>query len=78
MLTKPFSAIVLFKGTTLPASVDGGVKRSKTEYIAQEIETGNPAALGLYEKVNGKYVQTTDTTVESGKTYYQRVSHIDD
>lgn len=76
-LTKPYSAIILFK-TEVPASVDGDVKRSKTEYIAQTTVTGNPAAQGLYEKVGNKYVQTTDTTADPDKTYYKRVSHIDD
>ena len=79
-LTKPFSAIVLFKGTTLPTSVDGGVKRSKTEYVAVTPEEGdNPAQEGWYVRnASGKYVQTTDTTVTAGVTYYKRVSHIDD
>ena len=78
-LTMPYSAIVLFKGSTLPTSVDGDVKRSKTEYIAVTPEQGdNPAQAGWYVKVGNKYVQTTDTTVQSGTTYYRRVSHIDD
>ena len=79
-LTKPFSAIVLFKGTTLPTSVDGGVKRSKTEYVAVTPEEGdNPSQKGWYVRnASGKYVQTTDTTVTAGTTYYERVSHIDD
>ena len=78
-LTMPYSAIILFKGSTLPTSVDGDVKRSKTEYIAVTPEAGdNPAQAGWYEKVGNKYVQTTDTTVSEGKTYYRRVSHISD
>ena len=79
-LTVPYSAIILFKGTTLPTSVDGGVKRSKTEYVAVTPEDGdNPAALGWYVKnAANKYVPTTDTSVVSGTTYYERVSHIDD
>ena len=78
-LTMPYSAIILFKGSTLPTSVDGDVKRSKTEYIAVTPGVGdNPAQAGWYEKVGNKYVQTTDTEVASGKTYYRRVSHIGD
>lgn len=78
-LTMPYSAIILFKGSALPTSVDGDVKRSKTEYIAVAPSVGdNPAQAGWYEKVGNKYVQTTDTEVASGKTYYRRVSHISD
>lgn len=79
-LTMPYSAIILFKGSTLPTSVDGDVKRSKTEYIAVTPEEGdNPAQAGWYVKnAANKYVPTTDTTVVSGTTYYRRVSHIDD
>ena len=78
-LTMPYSAIILFKGSTLPTSVDGDVKRSKTEYIAVTPDNDdNPAQAGWFEKVGNKYVQTTDTTVASGKTYYRRVSHIGD
>ena len=79
-LVKPYSAIILFKGTTLPTSVDGDVKRSKTEYIAVTPEEGdNPKTNGWYVKnAANKYVPTTDTTVQVGTTYYKRVSHIDD
>lgn len=75
-LTKPFSAIVLFKNEA-PTSVDGDVKYSKTTYVETTVaEGGNPKALGLYElnKETGKHVKTTDTEVASGKTYYARVS----
>ena len=75
-LVKPYSAIILFK-TEVPASVDGDVKRSKTQYNEVEDPTGNPAAQGWYElnETTGKYFKTTDTTVSSGKTYYVRVSY---
>lgn len=78
-LTTPFSAIVLFK-TAIPTSVDGDVKRSKTEYVeVTPGENDNPAQKGWYVRnASGKYVKTTDTTVTSGETYYQRISHIDD
>lgn len=33
---------------------------------------GNPKSIGLYEYTNGQYKLTTDTTVVSGKTYYER------
>lgn len=75
-LTKPFSAIVLFKNE-VPTSVDGDIKSSKTTYVETTVvEGGNPKELGLYElnETTNKYVKTTDTTVSSGKTYYARVS----
>jgi hypothetical protein len=34
--------------------------------------TENPSELGWYEKVNDEYFVTTDTTVDSDKTYYER------
>lgn len=34
--------------------------------------TGNPSEHGYYEKVGDSYVLTTDTTVQSGKTYYTK------
>ena len=75
-LTMPYSAIILFK-TAVPTSVDGDVKRSKTQYNEVEDPTGNPAAQGWYElnETTGKYFKTTDTTVGESKTYYVRVSY---
>ena len=76
-LTTPYSAIVLFKGSTLPTSVDGDVKYSKTTYTAVTPEDGdNPKQKGWYERGdNGKYFPTTDTTVTVGTTYYERAYH---
>jgi len=75
-LVKPYSAIILFK-TDVPVSVDGDVKRSKTHYDEVENPTGNPAVQGWYELngTTGKYFKTTDTTVDSDKTYFVRVSY---
>jgi len=36
----------------------------------------DPAAEGLYELVNGKYVLTTDTSIEVGKTYYEKTTDV--
>ena len=36
--------------------------------------TGNPSTSGYYELVDGEYVPSEDTTVESGKTYYTKVT----
>lgn len=33
---------------------------------------GNPKSIGLYEYTNGQYQLTTNTSVVSGKTYYER------
>ena len=43
---------------------------TETTYTAVENPTGNPAGQGWYELVNGEYVLTEDTTVDSEKTYY--------
>ena len=72
-LTVPYSAIILTDGQRQGTSVDGGVTGSKTTYTAATLENGdNPAALGLYELVNNKYVKTTDTSPVQDKTYYVR------
>lgn len=39
-------------------------------YAAVESPSGNPKTLGYFEKVNGAYVATEDTTVGENKTYY--------
>ena len=73
-LVVPYSAIVLFDGST-PTSVDGGVQSSKTTYtVVTPGENDNPKTLGYYVLVNSKYVLTTDTTPQSGTTYYIRTS----
>jgi hypothetical protein len=75
-LVKPYSAIVLF-ASELPTSVDGGVIVSKTTYTqVTPAGTENPKALGWYEydATTGKYVKTTDTTVDQNATYYTRKS----
>lgn len=36
--------------------------------------TENPSEEGWYELVSGEYTLTTDTKVDSGKTYYERVT----
>ena len=43
---------------------------TETTYTAVENPTGNPAEQGWYELVEGEYVLTEDTTVDSEKTYY--------
>ena len=41
-------------------------------YTAVTNPTGNPSEQGWYEKSGDTYVLTTDTTVQSGKTYYTK------
>lgn len=43
-------------------------------YTAVSSPGGNPKKKGWYEKVNSKYVLTSDKTAQDGKTYYQAVS----
>ena len=54
------------------------VELSAEDYLYTEVDKGelesnaNPSALCYYEKVNGEYVQTTDTAVSESKAYYVR------
>ena len=43
------------------------------EYLYKPVQQpyGSPVSHGWYELVNGQYTLTEDTTVQSGKTYYQ-------
>ena len=43
------------------------------EYLYRQVAdpTGNPASKGWYELSNGHYTLTEDTTVQSGKAYYE-------
>lgn len=42
-------------------------------YAAVTPQAGdNPSTEGWYELVNGKYVESTDTEVDAGKTYYEK------
>ena len=41
-------------------------------YTAVTNPTGNPSTNGYYELVEDEYVLSTDTTVDSGKTYYTK------
>jgi len=50
------------------------VKGSGGGYTAVATPTGNPSTNSYYEKVNGHYVASTDTTVDSTKTYYTKNS----
>ena len=45
-----------------------------TDVYTSVTATGNPRAAGLYERVNNKYEPTLDTSVVSGKVYYQRTN----
>ena len=41
-------------------------------YEAVSSPSGNPSTKGYYEKVGNSYVASTDTTVDSSKTYYTK------
>ena len=53
-----------------PEAVAKAVYKTKN-YVAVESPTGNPKTKGYFELVDGWYVQTKDTTVTEGKTYYE-------
>lgn len=40
--------------------------------VVTPVGTENPAQEGWYEKSGSTYFKTTDTTIQSGKTYYQK------
>ena len=48
------------------------ILKVNTYYNAVSNPTGNPNSKGYYEKNGDVYTRTTDTTVVSGKTYYER------
>lgn len=68
MLRKPFSAMVLMVST----QSKGGPHYDETEPVGSE----NPKALGWYEKEGAIYRRSTDTAVDSHKTYYVRSTTI--
>lgn len=43
-------------------------------YVEVDNPTGDPAEKEYYELINGKYVLTSDTTVDPSKTYYEKVA----
>lgn len=46
-------------------------------YIAISNPSGNPSENGWYELVNNVYTLSTDTSVQSGKTYYRQIENIE-
>lgn len=62
-------------GEGVMALIEKALYGSDGVYEAIENPTGNPKTSGMYEHVkNGGYVASTDTTVDSDKTYYNQVS----
>lgn len=48
------------------------VGKASATYTAVTNPSGNPSTKGYYEKVGDSYVLSTDTTVDSDKTYYTK------
>lgn len=62
-------------GKKYAAGTDVAVALASTTYTAvTPIGTENPSAAGWYELDGTDYTLSTDTTVDSGKTYYQQVN----
>lgn len=63
-------------GTSLSSEADAmGIFEVVTDvYEVVTNPSGNPSTKGYYELVDGQYVPSTDTSVDSGKTYYQKKS----
>lgn len=49
-----------------------GNQATEATYTAVTSPSGNPSTKGYYELVDGVYVASTDTTVDSEKTYYTK------
>lgn len=63
----------------IPYTVVLNEMRVGTKPNYKEIENpsgNNPSEQGWYEIINGEYVQTTDTTIVSGKIYYEKKEDI--
>lgn len=58
-------------GKKFPAGTDVAVADQSTYDAVTPVGSENPSTSGWYELVDGRYVRSTDTTVESGKTYYE-------
>ena len=61
-------------GKDYPAGTNVVIADLSTYAVATPVS--DPAAEGLYELVNGKYVLTTDTSIEVGKTYYAKTTDV--
>ena len=62
-------------GMTLMAEYLDGIANvdiGTSTFTAVANPSGNPSALGYYEKSGDVYIHTADTTVTNGKTYYTR------
>lgn len=53
------------------AQMQAEICEATYNYVAVENPTGSPLEQGWYELVNSKYVRSYDTSVTSGKIYYQ-------
>lgn len=64
----------LFSPTTLKraTAATGSTTTPTVTYSEVTSPTGNPSTSGYYELVGGSYVASTDTTVDSSKTYYTK------
>lgn len=56
------------------AALEAALYGTDGVYAEVENPTGNPKTSGWYEKVGNEYVLTTDTTVDSEKTYYTQTT----
>ena len=62
--------LILFNGTTISDFTNGKYYRYGFSAVTP-VGTENPSEEGWYEKNGRNYVLTTDTTVDSEKTYYE-------
>ena len=71
------SARIAQNGTDLILKVEKPQLFAKIKYNEVDSPTGNPKQHGWYERTSYSYASTEDTTITSGKTYYERevISH---
>lgn len=67
------SATITIKGTYNATEDSSDAYNPTYNYVEKVPTTTNPKTEGLYEADGADYVPTQDTTVDEGKTYYERV-----
>ena len=80
---KPTASLVVDSTRTTPAKMAAleailyGTNAGDTYVAVTPVGTENPSTEGWYELVEGSYVASEDTTVASGKTYYEKQTTTD-
>ena len=65
--------MILRPGKKYKAGTNVAVADLTTYSAVTPVGSENPSSEGWYELINGKYILSTDTVVDSEKTYYSAV-----